>query len=83
MANNNTGNVQSLERSLTIIEILSAHPEGLSIKDLSEKTELHKSTVHRLLQTQPTRNNDNQERRTQRAQLRPYNLEIAARMKAR
>ena len=37
MANNNTGNVQSLERSLTIIEILSAHPEGLSIKDLSEK----------------------------------------------
>lgn len=80
MANNNTGNVQSLERSLTIIDILSAHPEGLSIKDLSEKTELHKSTVHRLLQTLRTRNYVYQDRRTERYHLGAKILEIAASM---
>ncbi|WP_208590533.1 IclR family transcriptional regulator [Gracilibacillus suaedae] len=43
--------VQSVERTLSILEILSAHPEGLSIANLSKELSLAKSTVHRLLST--------------------------------
>jgi IclR family KDG regulon transcriptional repressor len=48
---NEEKNVQTLIRALTLIEILSDKPEGCRIKCLSEKAELNKSTVHRLLQT--------------------------------
>ena len=41
--------VQSIDRVLDIIEILSAAPEGLSIRELSQMTGLHSSTVDRLL----------------------------------
>lgn len=40
--------VQSIDRVLDIIELLSAAPEGLSIQELSQMTGLHSSTVHRL-----------------------------------
>ena len=43
--------VQSVDRSLYILEILSQYPKGASIADLSKISELHKSTVHRLLNT--------------------------------
>lgn len=43
--------VQSVERTLSIIELLSDHIEGLGITDISVGVELHKSTVHRLLGT--------------------------------
>lgn len=43
--------VQSVERTLSIIELLSDHNEGLGITDISGGVELHKSTVHRLLAT--------------------------------
>lgn len=43
--------VQSVDRALSILEMLSDYSEGLGIKDISEKVELHKSTVHRLLRT--------------------------------
>ncbi|QGH36490.1 helix-turn-helix domain-containing protein [Gracilibacillus salitolerans] len=43
--------VQSVERTLSILEILAAYPEGLSIAKLSKDLELAKSTVHRLLST--------------------------------
>ncbi len=43
--------VQSVERALSIMELLSEHNEGLGITEIGEKTDLHKSTVHRLLAT--------------------------------
>ena len=43
--------VQSVDRALSILETLAASPKGLGIAEISEKTELHKSTVHRLLAT--------------------------------
>lgn len=43
--------VQSVDRTLSILEVLSDYEAGLGITDLSEKVGLHKSTVHRLLAT--------------------------------
>jgi len=43
--------VQSVDRTLTILEVLSDYEEGLGITEISEKVELHKSTIHRLLNT--------------------------------
>ncbi|WP_026478416.1 IclR family transcriptional regulator [Alkaliphilus transvaalensis] len=43
--------VQSVDRTLTILEVLSDYEEGLGITELSAKIKLHKSTVHRLLST--------------------------------
>ncbi|MBV7273899.1 IclR family transcriptional regulator [Clostridium sp. PL3] len=43
--------VQSVDRSLSILEVLSDYEEGLGITEISEKVNLHKSTVHRLLST--------------------------------
>lgn len=43
--------VQSVDRTLSILELISDYNEGLGITEISEKIELHKSTVHRLLGT--------------------------------
>lgn len=43
--------VQSVERTFRIIEILSHYPQGLTLKDITEKTALNKTTVFRLLDT--------------------------------
>jgi len=43
--------VQSVDRALTILELLSKHVNGLGIAEISSRVELHKSTVHRLLGT--------------------------------
>lgn len=43
--------VQSVDRTLSIMELLSDYDEGLGITEISEKVDLHKSTVHRLLTT--------------------------------
>ncbi len=43
--------VQSIDRALSILELISDYNEGLGITEISEKTDLHKSTVHRLLGT--------------------------------
>jgi DNA-binding IclR family transcriptional regulator len=43
--------VQSVDRTLCILEVLSDYEEGMGITDISEKVGLHKSTVHRLLST--------------------------------
>ncbi|GAB2552044.1 IclR family transcriptional regulator [Gracilibacillus alcaliphilus] len=43
--------VQSLERSLSIMEYLARDPAGASVAQLSQEMGLAKSTVHRLLQT--------------------------------
>jgi DNA-binding IclR family transcriptional regulator len=44
-----SNNVQSLERALTLLNVLSEYPEGIQISRLSEKVGLSKSTTHRLL----------------------------------
>jgi len=43
--------VQSIDRALNLLEILSDHNKGLGLIDLSERSALSKSTVHRLLNT--------------------------------
>lgn len=43
--------VQSVDRTLTILEALSNHYDGLGITEISNLLDLHKSTVHRLLAT--------------------------------
>lgn len=43
--------VQSVDRALTILELLSENKDGLGITEISSKIDLHKSTVHRLLGT--------------------------------
>lgn len=43
--------VQSVDRTLSILELLSDYENGLGITDISERVNLHKSTVHRLLNT--------------------------------
>jgi DNA-binding IclR family transcriptional regulator len=43
--------VQSVERTLDIIETLSGYKTGVGVTTLSKELKLHKSTVHRLLTT--------------------------------
>lgn len=43
--------VQSVERTLSILEVLADYYEGLGITDISQKVGLHKSTVYRLVLT--------------------------------
>lgn len=44
-------NVQSVERALTLLNVISEYPEGIQIARLAEKVPLSKSTIHRLLST--------------------------------
>ena len=41
--------VQVLERMFTLIDILASREEAISLKEISEKTQLHPSTAHRIL----------------------------------
>jgi DNA-binding IclR family transcriptional regulator len=41
--------IQVLERSFALLDLLSEQPEPLSLKDISERTGLHPSTAHRIL----------------------------------
>ncbi|MBA4177220.1 MAG: IclR family transcriptional regulator [Leptothrix sp. (in: Bacteria)] len=41
--------IQVLERSFLLLETLAAQPEPVSLKDISERTGLHPSTAHRIL----------------------------------
>ncbi len=43
--------VQSIDRALTILEVLSNYNEGLGVTEISQEVGLHKSTVYRLLST--------------------------------
>lgn len=77
MADSSISGVQSLERALNIIEALSSHSGGLGISELSEKTALHKSTVHRLLKTLKAYNYVYQDSRTEKYLLGSKILEIS------
>ena len=41
--------VQSVDRVLNLLELVSEKKDGTTISDLTSKTDLHKSTIHRLL----------------------------------
>ncbi len=41
--------IQVLERMFTLIDVLASREESISLKELSEKTGLHPSTTHRIL----------------------------------
>lgn len=41
--------IQVLERAFALLDLLAAQPEPVSLKDISEKTGLHPSTAHRIL----------------------------------
>lgn len=45
----NTPTVQVIERMFALIDILASREEAISLKEISEKTGLHPSTAHRLL----------------------------------
>lgn len=47
--------VQSLERALDIIEVLAVEPEGLGVTEVANRTQLNKSTAHRLISTLASR----------------------------
>lgn len=54
MKNNDPGtstvpSVQVLERMFTLINVLASREEAVSLKEISEKTGLHPSTAHRIL----------------------------------
>ena len=52
----NSDLVQSLSRGLELVELLAAHPEGMRLNELAEKTGLKKPTAHNLLRTLRARN---------------------------
>ena len=47
--NPNTPTVQVLERVFAILDMLAAHADPLPLKEISERTGLHPSTAHRIL----------------------------------
>lgn len=47
--NNTTPTIQVLERMFSILDTLAAHPDPVSLKEISERTGLHPSTTHRIL----------------------------------
>ena len=44
-------NVQSIQRAFDILEVLATERDGMGVTQLGERLDLHKSTVHRLLNT--------------------------------
>lgn len=68
--------VQSVDRSLRILEELANSPEEMSITQISENLELNKSTVHRLLRTLVARGFviQNPETRDYKITFKMYNL---------
>lgn len=55
MSQNNDNSVQSLYRAMLLLEELASHQDGCGVTYLSNLTGLHKSTVHRLLNTMLSR----------------------------
>ena len=41
--------IQVLERMFSLLDVLAAHPDPVSLKQISEQTGLHPSTAHRIL----------------------------------
>jgi DNA-binding IscR family transcriptional regulator len=41
--------IQVIERMMMLLDVLAAHPDPVSLKELSQATQLHPSTAHRIL----------------------------------
>lgn len=72
--------VQSIDRVLDIIEILSENPNGLTLTDLAERSGLHTSTTHRLLSSLSSRGYAVKNPDTGRYKLTLRIFEIASRV---
>ena len=46
---NQTPTIQVMERMFSLLDVLAAHPDPVSLKMISEQTGLHPSTAHRIL----------------------------------
>ena len=44
-----TPTIQVIERMFALIDVLASREEAISLKEISEKTGLHPSTTHRIL----------------------------------
>jgi len=44
-----TPTIQVLERAFSLLDVLAAHPDPVSLKEIAEQTGLHPSTAHRIL----------------------------------
>ena len=44
-----TPTVQVIERMFTLLEVLASKEDAVSLKEISERTGLHPSTAHRIL----------------------------------
>ena len=44
-----TPTIQVIERLFSLIDVLASRSEAISLKEISEKTGLHPSTAHRIL----------------------------------
>ena len=45
----NIPTIQVLERTFALLDVLAAHQDPVSLKEVSERTGLHPSTAHRIL----------------------------------
>ena len=61
--------VQTLERSLDILEVLAHSDVPLGVTEIGNRVSLHKSTVHRILQTLCYRGYVEKERESDRYKL--------------
>jgi len=61
--------VQTLERSLDVLEVLADTEEPLGVTEIGNRIGLHKSTVHRILQTLCLRGYVEKEKNSERYQL--------------
>ncbi|AHF07970.1 IclR family transcriptional regulator [Desulfitobacterium metallireducens] len=61
--------VQTLERSLDILEVLAQAEEPLGVTEIGNRISLHKSTVHRILQTLCYRGYVDKEKESERYHL--------------
>ena len=48
--------VQSVQRAVKLLQIVSSRPEGISLQELADESGLQKSTIHNLLRTLCTEN---------------------------
>ena len=70
--------VQSIERVFDILELLSHEPKGLNLTKVGMQLDLHKSTVHRLLNVLKKRGYIEKEDESGRYRLGPGFVELAS-----
>lgn len=72
--------VQSVDRVLDILEALSGTPQGMSLSDLAESTQLHISTAHRLVNSLAERGYAHKDQLTGKYRLTLRLFEISQRV---